>query len=479
MGKSFRIETDSLGRKKVPSSAYYGVQTQRAIENFPISGILHSSEFLDSYLIIKKTAAKTNMKLKLLDKKFALAIIKSADEILSGKFRDQFVVDVFQMGAGTSFNMNCNEVLANRSNQLLNHKLGEYNPIKPNDHVNMSQSTNDTFPTAIRLSILFTLPALENELKLLSVSFLSKSKQFNKILKAARTHLQDAVPITLGQEFNAYSYTIAKCLKDIQYNKKQLYVLGIGGSAVGTGINTHPKYSKQIVHELSVETGLSLKQSNNLIESMQSQKDIADISSSFRNLSLELTRISNDLRLMSSGPRTGLSEISLPAVAPGSSIMPGKVNPSMLEMMNMVCFHVIGCDTGIALATQAGQLELNVMMPMISYNILFSIKILTNAIRQLRKFCIDDITANELVCRKYAEESIGIATILNKYIGYENASKIAQKSSRSDKNIIDIIRSENILTENQLEKILDINSLTHSGNPKFIINKNNKLGENI
>ena len=441
MVKSYRIETDSLGKKKVPFSAYYGAQTQRAIENFPISGVTHSSEFLDSYLIIKKTAAKTNMKLKLLDKKLALVIMKSADEILAGKFRDQFVVDVFQMGAGTSFNMNCNEVLANRSNQLLKKNLGEYDPINPNDHVNMSQSTNDTFPTAMRLSILFTIVDLEEELKLLSLSFRDKSKQFDKIIKSARTHLQDAVPITLGQEFKAYSHTIDKCLKDIQYHKKQLYVLGMGGSAAGTGINTHHKYS---------------------------------LSSCFNNLSLELTRISNDLRLLSSGPKTGFSEISLPAVAPGSSIMPGKVNPSMLEMMNMVCFHVIGLDNGISFATQAGQLELNVMMPVISYNILFSIKILSNAIRQMRKLCISGITANELICRKYAEESVGIATILNCYIGYNNASIIAKKSSQSNKSVIDIIRSENILTDIQLKKIFDVYSLTNPGELKFKIPKKHK-----
>ncbi len=474
MVKTYRTESDSLGKKKVPSSAYYGIQTQRAIENFPISGVMHSPEFLDSYIIIKKAAAKTNTKLKLLDKKLSSAIIKSADEVLSGKLHDQFVVDVFQMGAGTSFNMNCNEVLANRSNQLLKHKLGMYDPIHPNDHVNMSQSTNDTFPTAIRLSILFSLPKLEKELKLLSNSFQLKSKQFSKILKSARTHLQDAVPITLGQEFNAYSYTISKCLRDIQYNKKQLFVLGIGGSAVGTGLNTHPNYSKQIIRELSIETKFPLKQSHDLRESMQSQKDIASLSSSFRNLSLELTRISNDLRLMSSGPRTGLSEITIPAIAPGSSIMPGKVNPSILEMVNMVCFQVIGSDSGIAFATQAGQLELNVMMPMISYNILFSIKILTNSIKQLRKLCIDGITANELICRKYAEQSIGLATILNKYIGYSQASKIAQQSIHSKKNIIDIIISENILTESQLKKIFNTDSLTKPTDPRFIINKNDK-----
>ena len=240
MVTAYRTESDSLGKKKVPSSAYYGIQTQRAIENFPISGVLHAPEFLDSFIIIKKSAAKTNTKLKLLDKKLSSAIIKTSDEILSGKFRDQFVVDVFQMGAGTSFNMNCNEVIANRSNQLFRRKLGSYDPIHPNDHVNMSQSTNDTFPTAIRLSVLSSLPRLEQELKLLSSSFQSKSKQFNKILKSARTHLQDAVPITLGQEFKAYSVTINKCLQDIQHCKKQLYFLGIGGSAAGTGINTHP-----------------------------------------------------------------------------------------------------------------------------------------------------------------------------------------------------------------------------------------------
>ena len=469
-----RIEKDTLGHKAVPFDAYYGIQTQRAVENFPISGIHIGEPFIRAYMCVKKAATLSNIEDGTLDKKKGKSIIKAINEVLEGKYRDQFVVDIFQMGAGTSFNMNCNEVIANRSNQLLKRKLGTYEPIHPNDHVNMSQSTNDTFPTAIRLSILSSLPQLEQELKLLSSSFHSKSKQFNKILKSARTHLQDAVPITLGQEFKAYSITINKCLQDIQHCKKQLFFLGIGGSAAGTGINTHQNYSKLIVRELSIETKLPLKQSTDLRESMQSQKDIVSLSSSFRNLSLELTRVSNDLRLLSSGPRTGLSEINLPAIAPGSSIMPGKVNPSILEMVNMVCFHVIGSDSGVAYATQAGQLELNVMMPMISYNVLFSIQILTNSIKQMRKLCIDGITANELICRKYAEESIGLATILNKYIGYNNASKIAKKSATSNTNILDLILKEKILTESQLKKILNINSLTQPTDPRFIINKDNK-----
>ncbi|MBE18866.1 MAG: aspartate ammonia-lyase [Thaumarchaeota archaeon] len=468
----FRIEYDSLGKKKVPVNAYYGIQTQRAIDNFPISGLKYPSEFINAYTSIKKAAAVTNNHLGLLNNKFARAIIKTTDEILQGKFRNQFLVDVFQMGAGTSFNMNCNEVIANRSNEILGEKLGKYYPIHPNDHVNMSQSTNDTFPTAMRISTLHTILNLESEISNLSSSFSSKAKEFNLVVKSARTHLQDAVPITLGQEFSAYSLTINKSLQEIQHSKKSLYVLGIGGSAAGTGINTHPKYSSTIIKNLSTQLDAKFILSRDFRESMQSQQDIAHLSSTLRILSLELTRICNDLRLLSSGPRTGFSEIILPAVAPGSSIMPGKVNPSIPEMVNMVCFQVIGCDTGINFAVQAGQLELNVMMPMIAINLLFSINILTNAIRQFRLLCVDHIIANKETCRKYAENSIGLATVLNTLVGYSAASKIVQKASDSGLHILDVIKQEKILTDNEISLLFNLIDITKPGMPK--LNKNKK-----
>ena len=468
----FRIEYDALGKKKVPINAYYGIQTQRAIDNFPISGLKYPDEFIDAYVSIKKAAAVTNSNLGLLNNKLARSIIKTTDEILKGKFRNQFVVDVFQMGAGTSFNMNCNEVIANRSNELLGGKLGKYHPVHPNDHVNMSQSTNDTFPTAMRISTLNTVSHLESELSNLSSSLSSKAKEFNSVIKSARTHLQDAVPITLGQEFGAYSLTIKKSLKEIQHSKKSLYVLGIGGSAAGTGINTHPKYSSTMIRNLSKQLDTKFILSRDFRESMQSQQDIAHLSSTLRILSLELTRICNDLRLLSSGPRTGLSEIKLPSVAPGSSIMPGKINPSIPEMVNMVCFQVIGCDTGIDFAVQAGQLELNVMMPMISFNLLFSINILTNAIRQFHLLCVDQIVANKETCRKYAENSIGLATVLNTLIGYSAASKIVKKASDSGLSIFDVIKQEKILTDDEISLLFCSDDLTKPGIPK--LNKNKK-----
>ena len=366
-----RIERDSLGEKEVPINAHYGVQTQRAMENFPISGIRAHPKFIDAYMMIKKAAAIANMKSGDLGSKEGDAIVRATDEVLSGDLRDQFVVDIFQMGAGTSFNMNCNEVIANRAIEMLGGERGKYDVIHPNDHVNMSQSTNDTFPTAMRLATLLLLPDLEMELEGFANSLDTKGKEFDDIFKSGRTHLQDAVPIRLGQEFTAYSITIKKCLQEISYTKTSLLELGIGGSAVGTGLNTTSGYVDEVIGSLRKMTGMDLTKAEDMREVMQSQRSMTEISSSLRNLALEMTRICNDLRLLASGPMTGLDEIVLPAVAPGSSIMPGKVNPSMIEMTNMVCFQVIGCDVSVAYAAQAGQLELNVMMPVIAYNILF------------------------------------------------------------------------------------------------------------
>jgi len=414
-----RIEKDTLGRKEVPFDAYYGIQTQRAVENFPISGLRIGEPFIRAYMCVKKATALSNIDEGLLTKKKGKSIVKAIDEVLQGKYRDQFVIDVFQMGAGTSFNMNCNEVIANRASEILGGKKGKYDVIHPNDHVNMCQSTNDTYPTAMRLSALFLIPKLEYELDELTKSLNQKSLEFDTILKSGRTHLQDAVPIRLGQEFKAYSLTISKC-------RQNIYVTV----------------------------------AKDFCESMQSNLSISVLSSSLRNLSLELSRICNDLRLLSSGPNTGFNEINLPAVAPGSSIMPGKINPSILEMTNMVCFQVIGCDTTISHAVESGQLELNVMMPVMAYNILFALEILTNSLQQLRKLCIDGIHANEEICRNYMENSLGLMTVLNPYIGYEKAALLAKKALNSDQNILKIMKEEGIFTSNELDLIFNPKKLT-------------------
>ena len=455
-----RTEKDTLGHKAVPFDAYYGIQTQRAVENFPISGIRISEPFIRAYMCVKKAAALSNIEDGMLDKKKGKSIVKAINEVLEGKYRDQFVVDIFQMGAGTSFNMNCNEVIANRASEILGGKKGKYDLIHPNDHVNMCQSTNDTYPTAMRLSALFVIPQLESELDTLAKSLNKKSLEFDNILKSGRTHLQDAVPIRLGQEFKAYSLTISKCRKNISDSSNYLKELGIGGSAAGTGLNTSKNYSKTVIKNLKTITKINVTNSKDLRESMQSNLSISILSSSLRNLSLELSRICNDLRLLSSGPNTGLNEINLPAVAPGSSIMPGKINPSILEMTNMVCFQVIGCDTTISHSVESGQLELNVMMPVMAYNLLFALEILTNSLKQLRKLCIDGISANEETCRNYMENSLGLMTVLNSHIGYEKAALLAKKALNSNKTILDIVKDEKIFTSDELDSIFNVKKLT-------------------
>jgi aspartate ammonia-lyase len=439
-----RTERDSLGEKKVPDDAYYGIHTVRAVENFPISGLKSHDLFIDSYVYIKKAAAIANKQDK--------AIVKACDEILSGKFRE-FPVDVFQMGAGTSIHMNINEVIANRATEILGGKKGEYK-IHPNDDVNYGQSTNDTFPTAMRISALLMLRKyLYDNLDELDKNLSSKGKEFKGILKSARTHLQDAVPIKLGQEFDAYAMAVRKSKDKIKQAERSLLELGIGGSAAGTGLNTKKGYREEMVKLLSGYTGLDLVLAGDLREAMQSQGCIADVSSALRNLSLELNRISNDLRLLSSGPTTGLKEIKLPAVAPGSSIMPGKVNPSILEMVNMVCYQVIGCDTVISHAVSAGQLELNVMMPVMSYNLNFAIMVLGNAVKVLNEKCISGIKADERQCRKYFEDSIGLGAALNPIIGYEKAADVVKEAIKKNKTILEIVREKKILTEKEIEEL--------------------------
>lgn len=458
--KTYRYEKDSLGKVKIPQNAYYGAQTKRALENFPISGLKSQKEFIESIVLIKEAAATINNKLGLLDNQKAKAIITSCDEILAGKFKDQFVVDVYQAGAGTSINMNVNEVVANRANEILGAPLGSYKFIHPNDHINMSQSTNDVIPTAIRISALSQLPKLLSNLTNLSNSLLKKAKEFKNIIKSGRTHLQDAMPITLGQEFGAYTKAITLDRKRIESSAKNLLSIGIGGTAVGTGINTHPKYHALMISELKKLTKLPLESSGNLFESMQNTADFLDLSSSLRTLSQTLIRIGNDLRILSSGPKTGFAEIILPAVQPGSSIMPGKVNPSIFEMLIMVCFQVIGFDQAILLASSSGQLELNVMFPLIAYNLLEQIRLLTNSIDIFNRKCIEGIKANKKMCQFWFERSSGIAAILNPYLGYDKTAEIVQYALERNISIKDALLKKKYLAVKTVAKIFPVNKLT-------------------
>jgi aspartate ammonia-lyase len=455
-----RKEKDSLGYVNVPGEVYYGAQTQRAIDNFPVSGITSHPIFIDSYTIIKKAATLTNMQLGVLNNKTGNAIVKACDEILNGKLRENFELDVFQAGAGTSYNMNINEVIANRASELLGGKKGEQSLVKPNDHVNMAQSTNDTYPTAMRIASLLLLNELLPVIQELHKSLDVKANEFKSFVKSGRTHLMDAAPVTLGQEFSGYSEIVKLHYKLINETEKDLLITGIGGTAVGTGMNTYPGYADTMTKNLSKLTGLKLKPAQNKFSVMQSMYPFTSLSSALKNFCTDLTKIVNDIRLMGSGPTSGLYEIILPPVQPGSSIMPGKFNPSMAEMMNMVCFQVMGIDHIITLASQAGQLELNVMMPLISYNILFALEILNNALKVFNEKCIKGIIANEIKCRHYAENSISIITALNPIIGYLKAAEIAETAVKSGKSIIETIKEKNIISEQQLKELQNVLKLT-------------------
>lgn len=458
-----RKEKDTLGTISIPENAYYGVQTRRAVENFPISGLNLHPVFVDSYVFIKKAAALANMKLGLLDKKKGDAIVRAANEILNGKLREHFVVDVYQAGAGTSYNMNTNEVIANRAIEILGGKKGDYKIVNPNDHVNMAQSTNDTFPTAMRIASMLMMKQLLPVIKKFEIALRKKSKEFDRVIKSGRTHLQDASPITLGQEFSGYAEIINKHFGLILNALKSLSEIGLGGTAVGTGLNTHIKYRKLITQNLSTLTGLKLKTAKNYFSVMQSMLPFTELSSALKNFAVDLTKISDDIRLMSSGPTTGFGEIILPAVQPGSSIMPGKVNPSMAEMINMVCYQVIGNDLTVTMASQAGQLELNVMMPVIIYNILWSMEILKNGLNEFTNLCIKSIKADVEKCREYAERSISIVTALNPVIGYMKAAEIAKEAVRTGRSIIEVIKGKNILSDKEIRRVLNLKKLTHPG----------------
>ncbi len=460
-----RIERDSLGEKEIPSSAYYGIQTHRAVENFPISGLRAGFPLIQATAYIKKAAAMTNTELGLLPREIGRAIMKASDEIIEGNLADQFVVDIFQAGAGTSHNMNLNEVIANRAIEILGGNRGDYSVCHPNDHVNRSQSTNDVYPTAIRIATLLIVGELLTSVRELAGTFAGKGKEFEEIIKSGRTHLQDATPITLGQEFGAYAACLENHARHIAGAADPLRELGIGGTAVGTGLNSHPRYRELVVDHLCSVTGLDLVPSPNPFESMQSMRPIVHFSSSLRDLSIDLGRIANDIRLLSSGPLTGLGEISLPALQPGSSIMPGKVNPVMAEMLNMVCYEVIGNDLTISQASLAGQLELNVMMPVISHNLLFSMEILTNAIRQFSERCVRGIEADRAKCLSYVEKSLALVTALSPHIGYLKAAELAEKVLATGKSLREVVLESGILDAKSIEEILDIKAMTKPGIP--------------
>jgi aspartate ammonia-lyase len=458
-----RLEKDTMGTVEVPAGAYYGAQTQRAVENFPISGLKPHQALVRATIRIKKCAAQANMTTGRIGSELGEAIIAAADQALSGDFADQFVVDPFQAGAGTSHNMNVNEVLANRANQLLGGELGSYSKVNPNDHVNMAQSTNDVFPTAMRLAALEMALLFNAELEQLAATLKQKAEEFDGILKSGRTHLQDAVPIRLGQEFAAYAAAIENNRAGIDRSLPGLRELGIGGTAVGTGLNAEESFIDLIVEGLARETGQDLSRSKNLIERMQNMDPFVALSSAVKGTAVNLIRIANDLRLLSSGPRTGLGEINLPAMQPGSSIMPGKVNPVMAEVTNMVCFQVLGADLTVSLAAQAGQLELNVMMPVIAFNTLFALEILKNCVKQFTVCCVAGISANPERCRSYLDQSVGLATVLAPSIGYAAAAEVAKESAKSGKSIRQVILDRGILSEQELDEVLSPYPLTTPG----------------
>ena len=422
-----RIERDSLGEIRVLKEALYGAQTQRAVENFPVSGLRPWRAFIWSMATIKRAAAEVNRELGLLDDERAEAIMQAAQEVIDGKWDDQFVVDPFQAGAGTSHNMNANEVIANRATQILGGQLGEYRA-HPNDHVNMAQSTNDTIPTAIRLGVLWRLEELSKAVDELATALQEKAEQFDDIVKSGRTHLQDAVPIRMGQEFSGYARAVERDGERIRAAAEGLRYLGIGGTATGTGLNAHPEYHPRMVKKLAVLTGIKLYTSENLFEKMQSMADPAGFSASLRTLAIDLTRIANDFRLLSSGPSTGLNEINLPVVQPGSSIMPGKVNPVLAEMLNMAMFHVQGCDLAVSLAAQAGQLELNVMMPIIAHNLFEMMQVTIGAVRAFTEKCVRGLTANREKAEGWLEKNAIVITALNPVIGYSAGAKLVKEA---------------------------------------------------
>ncbi|MFA4934745.1 MAG: aspartate ammonia-lyase [Candidatus Methanoperedens sp.] len=457
-----RIEKDSLGEVEVPDNALYGAFTTRASKNFKISGLRAKPEFIKSLAIIKKAAALANMKLGMLDEKIGKAIVKAADEVIEGRYNDQFILDVFQAGAGTPFNMNTNEVIANIAIKKLGGKPGDYHLVHPNNHVNMAQSSNDVIPTAIRLSVLLTMQPLIGELEKIFTEFLTKAREYDHVIKVGRTHLEDAVPIRYGQVFGGYAASLGKCIVRLAASENSMLELGIGGTAVGTGINTHPDFKKTIISELSKLTGFEFYQGNSIMLHW-SMAGFVDVSGALRILAIELNKISNDLRLLNSGPKTGIAEIILPEVEPGSSIMPGKINPSIPEAVNMVCFQVMGNDHAVSLAAEAGQMELNVMTPLIAFDLLWSIELLTNTIRMLREDCVTGMIVDEKRCSELLDNSHALATVLNPYIGYDAVAQLVKTALAENKSLRQALVEKDIIPEKYLDEILDARKMTEPG----------------
>jgi len=463
----YRIEHDSLGEVRVPLNAYWGAQAQRAVDNFPVSGHKASPGYIWASGAIKLAAAQVHLELGLLEKSKADAIMRAAREVTDMKLNGHFVVDVYQAGAGTSHNMNTNEVIANRALEILGYERGKYDIIHPNDHVNMSQSTNDFIPTALRLFFMRESIELLDILSQVEEGFRNKAIEFADVLKSARTHLQDAVPIKISQEFNGYAEAIKRSRDNIKQQRDQLAKIGLGGSAAGTGLNVHPKYRRLVTEVLGKISGFEIRMADDYFWAMQSLGPLVDFSSSLNNLAIEISRIMNDLRLLASGPTTGLSEIILPPVQPGSSIMPGKVNPVLAEMMNMVCFSVIGYHHSIEWAAGAGQLELNVMMPLFAYSGGEALKAMTGGLKAFKRKALDGLSVNREKCQRFLENSFGLVTVLNPIIGYEKAAEVAKEAVNTGKSLREIIISKGYLTLEQMENVLNPQKLTEPGIPSI------------
>src|SRR5690625_95655 len=463
MVENYRTETDFMGEKQISNDAYYGIQTLRANENFPITGYHINENLIEGLAIVKKSAAQANAAVGQLDQKIADAIVQAADEILDGKMHDQFTVDPIQGGAGTSTNMNANEVIANRALEILGHKKGDYDIISPASHVNMAQSTNDVFPTANRIALLKKVGMLREEMVQLVKAYEEKGEEFSDALKMGRTHLQDAVPITLGQEFEAYAAVLLRDIERLDDATKYLYDINLGGTAVGTGLNANPDYIKIVAENLRENSGFDFKTADNLIDATQHTDAYTGLSAAIKISALNISKIANDLRLMASGPKVGLGEITLPSQQAGSSIMPGKVNPVMAEVVNQVAFQVIGNDSTISAASEAGQFELNVMEPVLVYNLLDSVKVMTNVLGVFRELCIAGIEANIEQLEHYVNTAIGIITAINPHIGYESATEIAREAFTTGKPVRDICLEKNVLSEEDLDKILNPKEMTKPG----------------
>ncbi|HFK5569932.1 aspartate ammonia-lyase [Elizabethkingia meningoseptica] len=452
----YRIESDLIGELKVPADAYYGVQTQRAIDNFKISNdhLSDHPEFIKAFAFVKKAAAQTNFELGLLDEIINKNVAIACDEIVEGKMHDQFPTDMIQGGAGTSMNMNANEVIANRALELMGHQKGEYQFCSPNDHVNLSQSTNDAYPTAIRIALYNLNKTLVERLELLILSFRKKAEDLKDVIKMGRTQLQDAVPMTMGQEFNAFANTLQEEIARLNTNADLFLETNMGATAIGTGLNAHPDYAKKCTENLAKVSGTDVVLASDLVEATPDTGAYVIYSSAMKRMAVKLSKICNDLRLLASGPRAGFFEINLPKMQPGSSIMPGKVNPVIPEVVNQVCFKVIGNDLTVTFAAEAGQLQLNVMEPVLTQSIMESIRFLKNAMDTLREKCIDGITANKEVCLNMVKNSIGIVTALNPYIGYKNSTKIAKEALDTGKSVYDLVLEHELLSKEKLDEIL-------------------------